>query len=149
MPKRSTDDEDTLLPDVMLRDPPGRDPALLGWPVQLPIEIALGTANIKETCEAYGITRDEWEELKNDPMFRAEVRAAKEELQKEGMTFLVKARLQSEELLKTSWKMIHDPGTPHAVRADLIKFIIKAAGLSQEKAAQAQVGNALQINIQL
>jgi hypothetical protein len=129
------------------------DPAELGWPPTLPIEVALKTASVKEICEAYGLSRDDWEKLRHDPVFIAEVAEANEALKKEGMSFRMKARLQSEELLKTSWKMIHAPSdeVPPAVKADLIKFTIKAAGLSEEKAAAStgQVGTALQININL
>ena len=122
----------SLIPMV----PEAHDPALLGYPPTLPIEIAMRTAPIKDICAAYNIDREEWEQLRVHPLFVADVKVAMETLKEEGMSFTVKARLQAEELLKTSWKMIQDSTTPPTVRADLIKFTIRAAGLdkSVEKA---------------
>jgi hypothetical protein len=41
----------------------------------------------------------------------------------------MKARLQAEEMLKTSWRMVQDKETPANVRADLIKATVRWAGL--------------------
>jgi hypothetical protein len=46
-----------------------------------------------------------------------------------GLTFKLKARAQAEELLTTSWLLIHDPAVSPAVKADLIKSTVKWAGL--------------------
>jgi hypothetical protein len=133
-----------------------RDPAELGFPPTLPIEIALREQTPREICEAYNISKSEWADIRVNPVFIRALTDAVELLKKEGMTFKIKARLQSEELLKTSWALIHsnnDQVSP-AVKADLIKFTIKAAGLdaSQEQKLAASAGgqqNALQININL
>lgn len=126
------------------------NPADLGYPPTLPIEVALKTASIQRICEAYGLDRDDWERLRKDPVFVKDVAHAHEELRKEGMSFRMKARLQSEELLKTSWKMIHGgDDIPPSVKADLIKFTVRCAGLEGDPKGQATVGNALQININL
>lgn len=128
------------------------DPSELGYPATLPIEVAMKTAPIAEICAAYNLNQQDWENLKRDPAFVADVRAAAEELKKDGVSFKMKARLQAEELLKTAWKMIHAPNdeVAPAVKGDMIKFIIRCAGLSEEKQqAQTGPGNALQININL
>jgi len=39
------------------------DPAKIGWPPTLPIEIALREQTPKEICAAYGIDRAEWQRL--------------------------------------------------------------------------------------
>jgi hypothetical protein len=126
------------------------DPSRLGYPATFPIEIAMRTSSTREICGQYGITEDEWDLIRFDPTFLADLRRAVDMLAEEGMSFKVKARLQSEELLKTSWRMIHDPMAPHAVRADLIKFTVKAAGLDQSAAAApAASGAGFSININL
>lgn len=127
------------------------DPAELGYPATLPIEVALRTAPIRNICEAYGITREEWEELRHHPAFIKDVAEAHEALKKDGMSFRMKARLQSEELLKQSWRMIHASSdeVPPSVKADLIKFTIRAAGLEADSKASNQNTNNLQININL
>jgi len=128
------------------------DPASLGYPPTFPIELALRTAPVKDICEAYGFEKADWDRIRRDPVFLADLRHAVEAVKKDGMSFKLKARLQSEELLKKSWSMIHaSPDVvPPSVQADLIKFTIRAAGLdgSKDQASQS-IGTALQINIQL
>jgi hypothetical protein len=62
------------------------------------------------------------------------------------MSFKLKARLQAEELLKTSWRLIHEPTTGAAVRADLIKATMRWAGYEQKEAAGTASSN---LNIQI
>lgn len=129
------------------------NPADIGYPATLPIELALRTSSLRDICDAYGIDRTEWDALRVNPVFVADLTAAVEMVRKEGMSFKLKARMQSEHLLTTSWKMIHAPHdeVPPAVKADLLKFTVRAAGLSEEKAStQAGAnGNTLQIQINL
>lgn len=132
------------------------DPAKLGFPPTLPIEIALREQSPKEICAAYGISLEEWRVIRESPIFVKALHKADEMLQVEGMSFRVKARLQSEELLKTSWALIHssNDAVPPNVKADLIKFTIKAAGLDASVEQKALGGgggqaNTLQININL
>lgn len=131
---------------------PGDPAEIATYPATLPIEVALKTAPVKDICEAYGLTQQDWDRLKADPLFVAEVAALRETLKKDGMSFKLKAQLQAEELLKTSWGLIHShhDDVPPSVKADLIKFTIRAAGLDGSK-DQAASGpqNALQININL
>ena len=126
------------------------DPAQLGWPPALPLEIALREHTPTQVCQAYGLDRDDWDRLRYDPLFVAELKRCVTELQKDGMRFRIKARLQSEELLKKSWEMIHDSydKVPAAVKADLIKHTIKAAGLDASK-EQAQGAGLNPLNIQI
>lgn len=124
------------------------------YPPTLPLEVALKTAPVKDICAAYDLTREDWERLRANPTFVHEVATWRENLKKDGgLSFKMKARLQAEELLKTSWRMIHDRtgDVAPSVQADLIKFTIRAAGLDGSKDQAAGVGqqNALQININL
>lgn len=124
--------------------------ALEMYPPSFPVEIALRVAPIRKICEAYDISRDDFEIIRHSPVFIADLKRAVEAVRKDGASFRLKAQLQSDELLKTSWKMIHDPiGTPASVRADLIKFTVRAAGLdgSREAAGAAAVGLSIQINL--
>jgi hypothetical protein len=119
------------------------------------MELALKTAPVKDICTAYRLTREDYERLKVDPNFVAAVQKYRDALAKDGgLSFKLKAQLQAEALLRKSWDMIHDQdmeAVPANVRADLIKFTIRAAGLdgSKDQANGAGVGNALQININL
>lgn len=125
------------------------DPANLGWPSTLPVEIALRMAPLPDIREAYGITWEEWEELRINPSFRKAVVDAQEKCQEEGFSFKTKARMQAEALLATSWKLIQDAATPAAVKADLIKFTTRVAGYDAPKGVAGEGGGGFQININL
>lgn len=129
------------------------DPAAMGWPATLPIEVALQASSPEDICDAYNLSEQDWTALLDNPSFRQEVADAADALKKDGMSFKMKARLQAEELLKTSWALIHSPNDDVApsVKADLIKFTIRAAGLdgSKDQAANQQQGPALSIQINL
>jgi hypothetical protein len=62
-------------------------------------------------------------------VFLKKVGAFRDEIKDKGVTFKMKARSQAEELLKTSWVLIHSADVSAAVKADLIKSTVKWAGL--------------------
>lgn len=140
-----------LLPSVRLEPVPA-DPSTIGWPPTLPIEIALRTVPLPDILEAYKITPEDYAVLMETPGFIKQLAAAVEALKEDGMSFVMKARLQSEELLKRSWALIHSPhdDVPPAVQADLIKATWRVAGLDASKTqTNQQTGPALQIQINL
>jgi hypothetical protein len=112
------------LPPTTQPDTPA-DPSRLGYPPTLPIEIALCVSPVSEICEAYDISPDRWSLLIHDKLFVEDLKRAKDMVAKEGMSFRLKAMLQSEQLLSTVWAMIHDKHTPATVKADLIKSVVK------------------------
>lgn len=128
------------------------DPAEIGYPPSLPIEIALKTAPLPEIQKAYGFSDEAWQELRYDPIFLRDLKEAVELVKEEGMSFKLKAQLQADELLKSSWRLIHGPkeDVPASVKADLIKATMRWAGYEQKSAADAlQGGTALNIQINL
>lgn len=138
------------LPTMLTAD---LDPARIGYPVTLPIELALRMKPVKDICEAYGITQAEWIALCSDEVFKQDLRKRIVEVREDGVSFRMKAGLQGEEYLKKIWEMVHaGESVPAAVKADLMKFVIRAAGQdgSKDQGANAAVmQNALQINIHL
>ena len=135
------DDLETISPET-------NDPATLGWPPTLPLEIALREHPVVEICDSYGIGEAEWNRLRRDPGFQKAVIRYAEQLKNEGMGFKLKAQLQSEALLRTSWKLIHDPDTPANVKADLMKATWKCAGHDRSADAGGQAATfQIQINL--
>jgi hypothetical protein len=128
-----------------------RNPADIGYPPTLPVEIALQTAPLAEIREEYGFSEEEWEALRFNPQFIADLGAAAEMVKKEGMSFKLKARLQAEELLKTSWRLIHAPSdeVPPSVKADLVKATMRWAGYDNKDNAAGAVSNGFNIQINL
>lgn len=125
------------------------NPACIGFPPLLPFELAMRTSAPAKVCEAYGISREEFAVLCDDPIFQQAFAAAVEGLRKEGASFRVKARLQAEELLKKSWAIIHAAETPPSVQADLIKHTVRWAGYEPRGEEGSKQANAFQININL
>ena len=131
---------------------PGDPMGLVGWPATLPLEIALQESTPKAICQDYGITKSEWDAIRTNPHFVNEVGRAVEELRVDGTGFKMRARMQATEMLKENFRLVHDPATPHAVKADLIKHTIRVAGFdaSREQAAAAvKSGSAVAITINL
>jgi len=126
------------------------DPSKIGFPPMLPVELAMHMDTAPAICEAYGVDRERFLELVDDPLFVAAYQNAVEELRKDGMSFRVKAKLQAEALLAQSWKLIHSNDTPTTVKADLIKATVRWAGYEPKgDAVGAGGGSAFQININL
>lgn len=85
-----------------------------------------------------------------DPVFLKKVEHYRDEVRDKGLTFKLKARAQAEELLTTSWLLIHDPSTSPAVKADLIKSTVKWAGLEPKgDVAVEGTGGGVRITINL
>jgi hypothetical protein len=87
----------------------------------------------------------------SDPVFLKKVEHYRDEVREKGLTFKLKARAQAEELLTTSWLLIHDPSTSPAVKADLIKSTVKWAGLEPkgDVAVDGAAGGGVRITINL
>ena len=87
------------------------------------------------------------EVLKPQPV-HAKDQEAVEQLKVDGMSFKMKARMQAEGFLATSFAMVTNPATSDAVRADLIKNTVRWAGYDA-KAADVGQGNSFNIQINL
>lgn len=106
------------------------------------------TASARDLCAHYEISKEQWDALRFNPKFVAEVQAAQEALKVEGVSFRKKAQFQADELLSTSWKLVHDPDTSAAVKADLIKSTVRWAGYDKpEGATGGGTGFNIQINL--
>lgn len=135
-----------------LYNPDARDPSKIGlYPATLPIEVALHETPLPELKAEYGFSDEEWASLPHNPQFIADLRAAKDMLKKEGMSFRAKARLQADELLKRSWILIHSSTdlVPPSVQADLIKATMRWAGYDNKEALGAAQTNGFNIQINL
>lgn len=125
-----------------------RDPNGLGWPAMLPMELAMKINTPREICAAYGISKEMFATICNNPAFVISYANAVEALKIGGMSFKVKAQMAAEEFLKTSFEMVKNKNTSDAVRADLIKSTVRWAGWDAKAAEVGQGTNfAIQINL--
>ena len=103
------------------------------WNDRLCFDIALrlegSGEDIPEILQRHNLSSADLVEISKDPVFDKKVKHYRDEIREKGITFRLKARAQAEELLTTSWSLIHDPDVSAAVKADLIKSTVKWAGL--------------------
>jgi hypothetical protein len=108
-------------------------PQLTQWSDRLAFDTALLLEGSGETMEEllqrHNMPAENLLKFNKDTVFLKKVENYRAEVRDKGLTFKLKARAQAEELLTTSWVLIHDPSTSPAVKADLIKSTVKWAGL--------------------
>lgn len=97
------------------------------WSSHLALDVAMGTS-VDAILEAYELQMHELAAIKQDPQFVAQVGRVRKDLEKEGMSFRMKAQIQAEQYLTNSWEMVHDGDIDPKVRADLIKSTMRWAG---------------------
>jgi hypothetical protein len=111
------------------------------WSDRLAFDVALtlegSGESMQELMLRHRITAQDVLEFNADPLFLRKVDHYRGEIRDKGMTFRMKARAQAEELLTTSWLLIHDPAVSPAVKADLIKSTVKWGDLEPKVSANA------------
>jgi hypothetical protein len=114
------------------------------WSDRLTFDMALmleGSGDtLQEVITRHKISASDILKFKADPVFLKQVEHYRDEIKTKGLTFKLKARAQAEELLTTSWLLIHDPGVSPAVKADLIKSTVKWGGLEPKGDQEVGVG---------
>lgn len=114
------------------------------WNDRLAFDVALTLEGSGETLQEimgrHNITANDILAFNADPIFLKKVEHYRGEVRDKGLTFKLKARAQAEELLTTSWLLIHDPAVSPAVKADLIKSTVKWAGLEPKDSAPGDGG---------
>lgn len=118
------------------------------WRPELVLDAAIGTDELA-VLEAYDLQAHEYKAIQAEPLFKAEVARVKKELERDGVSFRLKARVQAEAMLERSWEMVHDRSTPPAVVADLIKSTTRWAGFDGKDTGNVSGGAQFSININL
>jgi hypothetical protein len=106
------------------------------WSSHLALDVAIGTS-IDAILEAYDLQMHELAAIKQDPQFTSQVERMRKDLEKEGVSFRMKAQIQAEHYLQNSWDMVHDKDVDPKVRADLIKSTMRWAGYDAPQGAGA------------
>ena len=123
------------------------------WNDRLAFDVALTLEGSGETLQEimgrHNITANDILVFNQDPVFLKKVEHYRGEVRDKGLTFKLKARAQAEELLTTSWLLIHDPAVSPAVKADLIKSTVKWAGLEPKNDVVSDGGGGVKITINL
>ena len=124
-----------------------------GWSNRLAFDIALALEGsgvvVADILVDHHKTSSDLTTYALDPVFGKTVENYRQEIRDKGLTFKLKARTQAEELLMTSWDLIHSNDTSAAVKADLIKSIVKWAGYEPKGDVTMDTGGGVSININL
>jgi len=118
------------------------------WQHTLVLDVALGV-DPETICEAYGLQFPQLDKIKEDPSFKNRLGKLKEDMAKEGVSFRMKAQMQAEEYLKTSFSMVHDQDIDPKVRAKLIGDTVRWAGFDSAANAEAVSGSGISVTINL
>jgi len=121
------------------------------WSDRLAMDVALmledSGETVDEVVDRHHIGPDDLVRFSKDPLFLRKVGDLRSEVRDKGVTFRLKARAQAEELLKTSWGLIHAVDVSAAVKADLIKATVKWGGLEPTKESVFTEGGAGGVSI--
>lgn len=109
------------------------------WDARLVIDYVLG-ASKQAIMDEYQILDHHYERIVRDIGFIGKVAALKKELEKDGATFTLKAKLQAEVLLDESFKMAMNPDCDDRVRAKLIGDTVRWAGFDKSGGAPDGTG---------
>lgn len=122
--------------------------AELTFDPRIAYEVALGVDQPERVIAKYGLDADAAAALMLNQVFALTVAKYKEEVLASGVSFKLKAKIQAEDLLSHSYLIATDPEAPMAVRADLIKWTTRVAGLEpkEDKGAGPQGGFTLNIS---
>jgi len=93
---------------------------------------------IKDILAQHNLSKQDLDGFLNDNVFKSQLGDFRQQIRDKGLTFRLKARTQAEELLMTSWNLIHDGMVSPAVKADLIKSTVKWAGLEPSGKADGE-----------
>jgi hypothetical protein len=126
--------------------------AAIPWTALFAAEVAIGQDDYLAICGKHGISAAEWEALSQEAEFTFAVEAVRLAVKRrDGESFKIKSRLFAERLLQQFGTMIYDEAMPATVRADLMKYAVRMAGLdaSVEQRNAVATTTPLQININL
>lgn len=110
------------------------------WQNSLVIDVALGVDH-ETICEAYDLQYPQLQQIMHTAAFKNRLGKLQEDMSKDGVTFRMKAQMQAEEYLKTSFDMVHNPEVDPKVRAKLIGDTVRWAGFDAAANAEAAVGS--------
>ena len=99
------------------------------YPRGFALDLALDSGTLPEILASHDLTAADAKKIFANPSFRAEYEALQDAIQEEGYSFRLKAQAQAEAHLGLVWRLANSETVPAAVRADLIKSVVKWSGL--------------------
>lgn len=108
--------------------------SIVAWDPRLAFDIAMqGVGKATEVFAKYGLDANAAIELLQNPVFQKQLKDYAAEIETAGLTYRMKARILAEDLLPHAYDLATDTLYPASVRADMIQWVTKIAGLEPEK----------------
>lgn len=121
---------------------------VLDLPPQLVLEVALGTDSVESVCSRYGYDPEQVEYIRNSKHFWKVVREQEAELDKNGLSFKLRAKKVTEDMIGRLWIQAKTEAVPFAAKLEFMKTAAKLADL-EPKATQAIPGTGFSITFNL
>jgi hypothetical protein len=111
--------------------------------------IALGMEDDLVVAARHGLSVEQFRELESQKWFQLQVQVKRSEYEKSGITFKAKAAWMAGELLDQVYVQAASPDASLNQKHDILKTLIKAAGLEpkEEKAANSGPGFTISIDL--
>ena len=104
---------------------------------------------VEDLLKQLDVPADTFLQYTKNPTFVSRVKAFKKEMEDNGVSFELKAKIQAEEMLKQVWDMVHDDDIPPAVRMRGIENTVRWGKLEPAKDQQSQVGTGFSITFNI
>ena len=111
--------------------------------------IALGMEDELIVAARHGLSVEQFEALSAQKWFQLQIAMKRSEFEKNGITFKAKASWMAGELLDQVYLSAASPDSSLNQKHEVLKTLIKAAGLEAKEEKQVQTGPSFQISIDL
>jgi hypothetical protein len=111
--------------------------------------IALGMEDELIVAARHGLSVEQYELLARQPWFQLQVTMKRSEFEKNGVTFKAKASWMAGELLDQVYLSAASTDSSLNQKHEVLKTLIKAAGLEAKEEKKVETGPGFQINIDL
>lgn len=143
-----------MLPDVpdIGDEPLEYRPKTVSWPQisdEMVASLALGMEDELIVAARHGLSMEAFLELSIQPWFQTQVQAKRAELEKTGVTFKAKAAWMAGELLDQVYLSAASMDSSLNQKHEVLKTLIKAAGLEPKEEKVQNTGPSFQISIDL
>lgn len=104
---------------------------------------------VEEVLLTEGLTRSEYDTIALNPQYKRYVLSYVKDLAENGYSFVSKARLLAEDLLKTAYGIAKDPDAPAAARVKMIENLVEWGNVAPKAAVVVGNGQGFSITINI
>lgn len=115
-------------------------------------ELAAGLLDSEGAREKYNITEEQWDRLRQNPVFRRMLKASLEVFAGDmnaGKRITVKSEVALEDSIQILYQIAHNPELNPANRIDAVKTMAQLAGRNQKDAGQGAAGGGFNVAIHI